>query len=141
VSWSANWDLGPSILSFGERPEREQDMTVAKTDLVESLIRNVRLRKERKRPEQVLFPEMDCEILSREKATRILNTLFEIIKEHLARGEDVRIRGFGQFQVKFRWARKGRNPQTGEAIILRSRRVVTFRPSKRLREGMNTTSP
>ena len=61
----------------------------------------------------------------------------QIIKETLARGEDVRISGFGKFQAKFKWARRGRNPQTGEMIILNSRRIVTFRASKKLREKVN----
>jgi integration host factor subunit alpha len=43
------------------------------------------------------------------------------------------ITGFGKFQVKFKWARKGRNPRTGEQIVLESRRVVTFHASRRLR--------
>ncbi|MBU0734911.1 MAG: HU family DNA-binding protein, partial [Proteobacteria bacterium] len=61
----------------------------------------------------------------------------EKIKYTLARGQDVLITGFGKFQVKFRWARKGRNPQTGETIIIRSSRTVTFKASRKLREKMN----
>jgi len=80
---------------------------------------------------------MDCLFLGRRRATAIVDTLFETVKGALARGEDVRISRFGKFQVKFKWARRGRNPQTGEMIILKSRRIVTFRPSPKLKEKMN----
>ena len=73
----------------------------------------------------------------RKRAEEIVNSLFETMKKALAGGEDVSVSGFGKFQIKFKWARKGRNPRTGEMIILRSRRTVTFRVSQILREKMN----
>jgi integration host factor subunit alpha len=81
---------------------------------------------------------MDCLFLGRRRASAIVDTLFETIKGALARGEDVSISRFGKFQVRFKWARRGRNPQTGEMIILKSRRIVTFRPSTKLKEKMNS---
>ena len=112
-------------------------MTLVKTGLVERVRENVRFKRRRKSRQRYLFPEMDCDFLSRNRATEIVNGLFETIKETLVRGEDVKISGFGKFQVHFKWARRGRNPRTGEMIILDSRRVVTFRPSRKLRERMN----
>jgi nucleoid DNA-binding protein len=114
-------------------------MTVNKAGIVRSLRQNVGFKPRHKGPQLFLFPELNRTFLSRKRATEIVDSLFEKIKGALARGEDVRIVGFGKFQVKFRWARKGRNPQTGEPIIIRSRRTVTFKPSRKLREKMNRT--
>jgi len=113
-------------------------MTLTKMDIVNRVMQEVRLKNQRKDPQKFLFPEMDCISLSRRRAEEIVESLFEIIKKTLASGEDIVIAGFGKFQVKFKWARKGRNPQTGEMIILRSRRTVTFRTSQKLRKNMNT---
>jgi len=113
-------------------------MTLTKMDIVNRVMQEVRLKNQRKDPQKFLFPEMDCISLSRRRAEEIVESLFEIIKKTLASGEDIVIAGFGKFQVKFKWARKGRNPQTGEMIILRSRRTVTFRTSPKLRKNMNT---
>lgn len=112
-------------------------MPLNKSDIINSVMQNVRLKNRRKGKQRFLFPEMDCVSLSRRRAAGIVNALFETIKETLVRGEDVRISGFGKFQVKFKWARRGRNPKTGEMIILRSRRVVTFRVSPKFKEKMN----
>ena len=112
-------------------------MTLTKTDIVKSVMQEVRFKNRQKGPQQFLFPEMDCIFLSRKRADQIVESLFEIIKKTLASGEEILISGFGKFQVKFRWARKGRNPQTGEMIILKSRRTVTFRISPKLRKKMN----
>ena len=112
-------------------------MTLTKADLAKSVMENVRFKPRRKSRQQFLFPEMDCIFLSRNRASQIVNSLFEKIKEALVRGDDVRISRFGKFQTKFKWGRKGRNPQTGEMIILRSRRVVTFRASPKLKEKIN----
>ncbi len=63
--------------------------------------------------------------------------VFEILKETLEKGEKVRISGFGNFVVREKRPRKGRNPQTGKETVIRGRRVVTFKPSPRLRKVMN----
>ena len=68
---------------------------------------------------------------------QIVETLLEIIKKTLASGEDVLISGFGRFCVREKAERKGRNPSTGEDLILSSRRVVTFRCSGKLRDRVN----
>ena len=67
----------------------------------------------------------------------ILETLLKIIKKALESGDDVLITGFGKFCVKEKGERRGRNPSTGEDMMMRSRRVVTFRWSGKLREKLN----
>jgi len=71
------------------------------------------------------------------KSAQLVESLLEIIKETLANGEDVLISGFGKFVVKEKRERRGRNPQTGDDLMLGDRRVVTFRCPGRLREKMN----
>ena len=67
----------------------------------------------------------------------IVETLLEIIKSKLASGGDVLISGFGKLCVKKKRERRGRNPATGNSMMLRPRRVVTFRCSRRLRDKIN----
>jgi len=67
----------------------------------------------------------------------LVNTLFAILEGSLEKGEQVAIQGFGRFQVKFKWAGKGRNPKTGEMIILESRRIVQFKVAPKFRERLN----
>jgi integration host factor subunit alpha len=69
-------------------------------------------------------------------SSEILETLLEIIKKALESGEDVMISNFGKFCVKKKNARRGRNPATGETMMLKPRRVVTFRWSSKLRERL-----
>jgi integration host factor subunit alpha len=112
-------------------------MTLTKADIAKSVVENVHLKKPGKESQQLLFPELDYALLSRKRATKLVDSVFEIIKKILEKGENVRISGFGKFHVKFKWARKGRNPQTGEPIILKSRRIVTFQYSPKLRDRIN----
>ena len=67
----------------------------------------------------------------------IIETLLEIIKRTLESGEDVLISNFGKFCVKEKRERKGRNPATGQDMILKSRKVVTFKCSDTLRKKIN----
>ncbi len=71
---------------------------------------------------------------TRKKSVETVETVLEIIKKTLASGEDVLISGFGKFCVKEKHERKGRNPATGETMMLRPRRIVTFKSSGKLRE-------
>ena len=71
------------------------------------------------------------------KSAEMLETLLELIKRNLEIGEDVLISGFGKFCVKEKKERRGRNPATGDDMILNSRRVVTFRCSHLLRDKIN----
>ena len=74
---------------------------------------------------------------SKSRSSEILETLLEIIKSTLASGEDVLVSGFGKFCVREKRERKGRNPATGEDLLLEPRKVVTFRCSGKLRETVN----
>jgi integration host factor subunit alpha len=76
-------------------------------------------------------------IFTKAESAHLVDTLFEIIKQTLEQGEDVLISGFGRFCVNGKHQRRGRNPQTGEAIVLSPRRVVTFKCSGVLREKIN----
>ncbi len=75
--------------------------------------------------------------LSRRESAEIVDFFFNIVKEKLAKGEGVQIRGFGSFRLQKRKAKKGRNPATGEAIVIADRTVVTFKPSRFLRDSIN----
>ena len=74
---------------------------------------------------------------SKNRSLQIVETLLEIIKSTLASSEDVLISNFGKFCVREKNERKGRNPATGEDLMLSSRRVVTFQCSGKLRERIN----
>jgi integration host factor subunit alpha len=74
---------------------------------------------------------------SRQESVEIVEQVFEILKETLEKGEKVKISGFGNFVVREKRPRKGRNPQTGEEAIIRGRRVLTFKPSVLLRKAVN----
>lgn len=67
--------------------------------------------------------------LSKKEATEIVETVLDTIKDTLKGGETVKIAGFGNFVIREKGARKGRNPKTGENIEITPRRVVTFKPS------------
>lgn len=74
---------------------------------------------------------------SRSKSTQLVEAALEIIKSSLESGESIVITGFGKFEVKDKHKRRGRNPQTGNDLILDARRVVTFKCSGVLRDKMN----
>jgi integration host factor subunit alpha len=73
----------------------------------------------------------------KKRTIEIVENLLELIKSSLASGEDVLISGFGKFCVNEKRQRRGRNPATGEDMMLEARRVVTFRCSRQLREKIN----
>jgi len=75
--------------------------------------------------------------LPKNRSPEIVETLLEIIKNTLASGEDVLVSGFGKFCVKEKAERKGRNPATGEYMMLPSRKIVTFKCSGKLRERID----
>jgi integration host factor subunit alpha len=75
---------------------------------------------------------------SKKEASDLVESIFEIMKDHLGRGEKVKISGFGNFIVNTKQPRKGRNPQTGDEIVISGRRVLTFKSSHVLRKNMNT---
>jgi integration host factor subunit alpha len=72
------------------------------------------------------------------QSAEVIETLLEIIKSTLESGEEVLISGFGKFSVKQKTERRGRNPATGEDMILAPRKVVTFKYSGKLRDKINS---
>jgi integration host factor subunit alpha len=92
-------------------------MSLTKSDIIESIY------------EKIGIPKKDC--------VRIVESLFDIIKDDLDKWNPVNISGFGKWTVKAKKARKGRNPQTGKEMIIDARRVVTFKPSNVLRDKVN----
>ena len=71
------------------------------------------------------------------QARLAVDTAIELIKSALASGENILISGFGKFEVREKGSRRGRNPQTGEALTLDARKIVTFKPSGVLRKKLN----
>jgi integration host factor subunit alpha len=112
-------------------------MTLTKADLAKSVREKVRFKKKKRERQQYLFPEFDYELLSPKRSTELVDATFETVKRCLEKGENLLITGFGKFQIRFKWARKGRNPRTGKPIILDSHRVVTFHCSPKLKEKIN----
>ena len=74
---------------------------------------------------------------TKKKSVDIIETLLEIVKRTLESGDDVLISGFGKFCVKEKGRRRGRNPATGKDLILKERKVVTFKCSGKLRNKIN----
>jgi integration host factor subunit alpha len=98
---------------------RDKHMTLTKADLVQEVYKN-------------------HQELTKAEATESVETLIRLSKQSLIEGSDLLLSGFGKFNVKEKNARRGRNPQTGNELILGPRRVVTFKPSGILREKINS---
>src|SRR5437867_9804384 len=98
-------------------PRGVASMTMTKADIVERIY------------EKVGF--------SKKEATEVVESIFELLKERLEQGEKVKISGFGNFVVNEKRPRKGRNPQTGEEIVISGRRVRNFKASQVLKKTMN----
>ena len=75
--------------------------------------------------------------LQRNQSVQLVEILISLVKDSLISGEDVLISGFGKFSVREKRERKGRNPATGDSMMLRPRRVVTFHCSGNLRKKIN----
>lgn len=98
-------------------PDGRHTMTLTKNHLVQSLNKSTGI--------------------SKAQSKRMVENVFEILKENLANGEDVLISGFGKFSVQTKNGRRGRNPATGEDLMLDSRRVVRFKSSGVLKDKIN----
>ena len=96
-------------------------MTLTKADIVESIQNQLEFTKS--------------------KSAETLEMLLEIMKQELESGGDILISGFGKFCVKEKRERKGRNPATGDDMMLEPRRVVTFKCSGKLRNKINQSTP
>ena len=93
-------------------------MTLTKANIVEKVA------------EQIGYPKI--------QSISTIETLLEIMKRTLESSEDVLVSGFGKFCVKIKQERRGRNPATGEDMMLGPRKVVTFRCSRQLRDKINS---
>jgi len=93
-------------------------MTITKADLIRQLYHS--------------HPE-----LSKIRSTKAVELFLGFAKDTLISGGDLLLSGFGKFKVKDKRLRRGRNPQTGEELMLSARRVVTFKPSGKLRSRIN----
>ena len=75
---------------------------------------------------------------SKKEAAEVVESIFEVIKARLEQGEKVKISGFGNFVINEKRPRKGRNPQTGDEIVISGRRVLSFKPSQVLKRTINS---
>lgn len=75
---------------------------------------------------------------SKKESAELVELVFDIIKSTLESGEKIKIAGFGNFIVKEKADRRGRNPQTGEEIVISARKILTFKPSQVLKSAINT---
>lgn len=77
--------------------------------------------------------------LDKRVAKQFVEQFFEEIRATLEKGEEVKLSGFGNFSVRDKKARPGRNPKTGEDVAVSARRVVTFKPGQKLRERVENS--
>jgi integration host factor subunit alpha len=78
---------------------------------------------------------------SKKEAADYVESLFDLVKDTLEAGEKIKISGFGNFVVRDKKARTGRNPQTGKEITIAARRVLNFKPSQVLKNALNGGAP
>ena len=87
---------------------------------------------------EILFEQIG---LNKRESKDMVDGFFELIAETLVEGQDVKISGFGNFQLRTKAPRPGRNPRTGEVVAIDARRVVTFHASPKLKEAVQSGSP
>lgn len=80
---------------------------------------------------ELLFEQIG---LNKRESKDMVDAFFDLILDSLVNGQDVKISGFGNFQIRTKAARPGRNPRTGEVVAIDARRVVTFHASQKLKE-------
>ncbi|EYC51217.1 integration host factor subunit alpha [Hylemonella gracilis str. Niagara R] len=86
---------------------------------------------------ELLFEQIG---LNKRESKDMVDAFFDLVAERLTQGQDVKISGFGNFQIRTKAARPGRNPRTGEEIPIEARRVVTFHASHKLKEQIQAWS-
>jgi integration host factor subunit alpha len=79
--------------------------------------------------------------LNKRESKDMIDAFFNLIADSLVEGQDVKISGFGNFQIRTKAPRPGRNPRTGEPIPIQARRVVTFHASHKLKEQIQVDGP
>jgi integration host factor subunit alpha len=75
---------------------------------------------------------------SKKESIELVELVFDVMKGTLEFGDELKISGFGKFEVKQKANRRGRNPQTGEEITIEARKILTFKPSQMLKQSINT---
>jgi len=114
-------DLGRALLASKEKAAAEKEQpTLTKAELAEMLFEQVGLNKR--------------------EAKDMVETFFEEIRDALERGESVKLSGFGNFQLRDKPQRPGRNPKTGQEIPISARRVVTFHASQKLKAMVDSAT-
>ena len=115
-------DLGRAMIAAQVRSRAEKELpTLTKAELAELLFEQVGLNKR--------------------EAKDMVETFFDEIRDALERGESVKLSGFGNFQLRDKPQRPGRNPKTGEEIPISARRVVTFHASQKLKTMVVGSAP
>jgi integration host factor subunit alpha len=89
---------------------------------------------------EIIQAVMEQTGFNKHKATEVVETLMELLKKTMASGENVLISGFGKYVVQEKAPRRGRNPATGEDLTIRSRRIVTFKWARNLKDKINSDS-
>jgi len=74
---------------------------------------------------------------SKKEVAKIVESIFDLMKEHLQKEDKIKLSGFGNFVVRNKRSRRGRNPQTGDDIEITPRRILTFKPSQVLKAALN----
>ncbi len=74
---------------------------------------------------------------SKKESSEAVESILEILKERLEQGDKVKLSGFGNFVIRRKDVRKGRNPKTGEEMEISARKVLTFKPSQKLKDFIN----
>jgi integration host factor subunit alpha len=114
-------DLGRALLASQAKAAAEKELpTLTKAELAEMLFEQVGLNKR--------------------EAKDMVETFFEEIRDALERGESVKLSGFGNFQLRDKPQRPGRNPKTGQEIPISARRVVTFHASQKLKAMVDSAT-
>lgn len=75
--------------------------------------------------------------MTKKESAEMVEAVFSIMKSTLESGDKIKVAGFGNFEVKQKKDRRGRNPQTGEALTIEARRILTFKPSMVLKKAIN----
>lgn len=86
---------------------------------------------------QLVHLLMEQMAINKREAKEMVDTFFDVIAKNLIEGHDVKIQGFGNFQLRSKVSRPGRNPRTGEAALIQERQVVTFHTSNKLKNQMD----
>ncbi len=79
--------------------------------------------------------------LNKRESKDMVDAFFDLVRDSLVNGQDVKLSGFGNFQIRTKMARPGRNPRTGQAVDIKARRVVTFHASHKLKGAVSGELP